>query len=121
MLPDMEGYEVCQRMRKITFAPIIFLSAKSDEIDKLLGLGIGGDDYVTKPFSTKEVVFRIKAQLRRNTYLAQSSVEDDKIEFGDVVIFPSKGEVEKKMVTYSIYSERTSVADFSSQSSKSNF
>ena len=83
-------------MRKITFAPIIFLSAKSDEIDKLLGLGIGGDDYVTKPFSTKEVVFRIKAQLRRNTYLEQRSVEDDKIEFGDVVIFPNKGEVRKK-------------------------
>ena len=96
MLPDMEGYEVCQRMRKITFAPIIFLSAKSDEIDKLLGLGIGGDDYVTKPFSTKEVVFRIKAQLRRNTYLEQRSVEDDKIEFGDMVIFPNKGEVRKK-------------------------
>ena len=93
MLPDMEGYEVCRRMRQITFAPIIFLSAKSDEIDKLLGLGIGGDDYVTKPFSTKEVVFRIKAQLRRNAYLAQNSLDDDKIEFGDVVIFPSKGEV----------------------------
>jgi DNA-binding response OmpR family regulator len=93
MLPDMEGYEVCRRMRQITFAPIIFLSAKSDEIDKLLGLGIGGDDYVTKPFSTKEVVFRIKAQLRRNLYLAQNSREDDKIQFGDVVIFPNKGEV----------------------------
>ncbi|WP_428911617.1 response regulator transcription factor [Niallia sp. Krafla_26] len=96
MLPDMEGYEVCQRMRKITYAPIIFLSAKSEEIDKLLGLGIGGDDYVTKPFSTKEVVFRIKAQLRRNSYLVQSGVEDDKIEFGDVMIFPNKGEVRKR-------------------------
>jgi DNA-binding response OmpR family regulator len=93
MLPDMEGYEVCRRLRQITFAPIIFLSAKSDEIDKLLGLGIGGDDYVTKPFSTKEVVFRIKAQLRRNFYLAQNSREDDKIQFGEVVIFPNKGEV----------------------------
>ena len=121
MLPDMEGYEVCQRMRRITFAPIIFLSAKSDEIDKLLGLGIGGDDYVTKPFSTKEVVFRIKAQLRRNSYSAQSSVDDDKIEFGDVVIFPNKGEVKKRRSTYSIYSEGTPVADFPSQSPESNF
>ena len=100
-------------MRKITFAPIIFLSAKSDEIDKLLGLGIGGDDYVTKPFSTKEVVFRIKAQLRRNTYLAQNSVEDDKIEFGDVVIFPNKGEVRVKDKPDSIYSEGTPIADLS--------
>ena len=94
MLPDMEGYDVCQQMRKLTYAPIIFLSAKSDEVDKLLGLGIGGDDYVTKPFSTKEVVFRIKAQLRRNDYVAKSK-EDKKIEFGDVTIFPQTGEVRK--------------------------
>jgi DNA-binding response OmpR family regulator len=95
MLPDMEGYEVCQKMREITFAPIIFLSAKSDEIDKLLGLGIGGDDYVTKPFSTKEVIFRIKAQLRRNEYVAQGKNENHMITFGNVKIFPNTGEVKK--------------------------
>ncbi|MFD2043815.1 winged helix-turn-helix domain-containing protein [Ornithinibacillus salinisoli] len=96
MLPDIEGYEVCQEMRKITFAPIIFLSAKSDEIDKLLGLGIGGDDYVSKPFSTKEVLFRIKAQLRRNDYVTQQKSEDRNIAFGDVMIFPNTGEVKKR-------------------------
>lgn len=95
MLPDMEGYEVCQKMRKITFAPIIFLSAKSDEIDKLLGLGIGGDDYVTKPFSTKELVYRIKAQLRRNQYMIQSQNIDEQITFGDIYISPNTGEVRK--------------------------
>ena len=91
MLPDMEGYEVCRRMRQITFAPIIFLSAKSDEIDKLLGLGIGGDDYVTKPFSTKEVVFRIKAQLRRNAYLAQTALTMTKLNLVMSLFFQVKG------------------------------
>ena len=79
----------------MTFAPIIFLSAKSDDIDKLLGLGIGGDDYVTKPFSPKEVAFRIKAQLRRNEYIQLSNTEDKRITFGNVTIHPSTGEVKK--------------------------
>jgi DNA-binding response OmpR family regulator len=66
MLPDIDGFEVCRQLREFTIAPVLFLSAKSDDIDKLLGLGIGGDDYITKPFSPKEVAFRVKAQLRRN-------------------------------------------------------
>ncbi len=68
MLPDIDGIEVCKRIRKFSFSPILFLSSKSDEIDKLLGLANGGDDYVTKPFSPREVAFRIKAQLRRQQY-----------------------------------------------------
>lgn len=95
MLPDIDGYEVCKKMREITFAPIIFLSAKSDDIDKLLGLGIGGDDYVTKPFSPKEVAFRIKAQLRRNEYVQLRHKGDQKITFGNITIHPSTGEVKK--------------------------
>lgn len=65
MLPDGEGYELCRQIRTTSNIPILFLSAKSEEIDKILGLAIGGDDYITKPFSPKEVAFRIKAQLRR--------------------------------------------------------
>ncbi len=95
MLPDMDGYQVCQEIRKVTFAPIIFLSAKSDEIDKLLGLGIGGDDYVTKPFSPQEVLYRIKAQMRRTEYLSESTAGDQKITFGDITIIPDTGEVLK--------------------------
>lgn len=64
-------------------------------IDKLLGLGIGGDDYVTKPFSTKEVLFRIKAQLRRNEYVAQNSTVESRLAFGGIVIYPNTGEVRK--------------------------
>ncbi|MBD8005196.1 response regulator transcription factor [Bacillus norwichensis] len=65
MLPDGEGYDLCNKIREVSRIPVLFLSAKSDEIDKILGLAIGGDDYITKPFSPKEVAFRVKAQLRR--------------------------------------------------------
>lgn len=65
MLPDGEGYDLCRMIREVSRIPILFLSAKTDEIDKILGLAIGGDDYITKPFSPKEVAYRVKAQLRR--------------------------------------------------------
>lgn len=100
MLPDIDGYEVCRRVREFTLVPIIFLSAKSDDLDKLFGLGIGGDDYVTKPFTPKEVAFRIKAQFRRNQYIGiQNNKIEDKneniIKFGDVEIDGKMGEVRK--------------------------
>ena len=69
MLPDIDGYEVCRRIRQFSICPILFLSSKNDDVDKILGLAAGGDDYVTKPFSPKEVVYRVKAQLRRMDYL----------------------------------------------------
>jgi DNA-binding response OmpR family regulator len=69
MLPDGEGYDVCKQIRNTSNVPILFLSAKAEEIDKILGFAIGGDDYITKPFSPKEVAYRVKAQLRRAAYL----------------------------------------------------
>ncbi len=68
MLPDRDGIEVCKKIREFSYCPIIFLSSKNDAIDKILGLSSGGDDYVTKPFSPRELVFRVKAQLRRQQY-----------------------------------------------------
>lgn len=68
MLPGIDGYEICKRIREFSHCPILFLSSKNDELDKILGLAVGGDDYVTKPFSPKEVAFRVKAQLRRTEY-----------------------------------------------------
>lgn len=68
MLPGIDGYEVCRQIRQFSHCPILFLSSKNDELDKLLGLAVGGDDYVTKPFSPKEVAYRVKAQLRRAEY-----------------------------------------------------
>jgi two-component system, OmpR family, response regulator VicR len=66
MMPGLDGYETCQAIREKTNAPILFLSAKEDDIDKILGLRLGGDDYITKPFSPGVLVARIKAHLRRN-------------------------------------------------------
>ncbi len=94
MLPDMDGFEVCQRLRKMTIAPILFLSAKGEDTDKILGLGIGGDDYITKPFSPKEVAYRIKAQFRRNQYIGMRDIETA-ITFGDIQIDEKRGEVRK--------------------------
>ncbi|MCP5559465.1 MAG: response regulator transcription factor [Verrucomicrobiaceae bacterium] len=68
MMPGMNGYEVCKRIRKVDEAvPILFLTAKSEEIDKVLGLELGADDYLTKPFSMKEILARLRAILRRSS------------------------------------------------------
>lgn len=75
MLPDIDGIEVCKRIREFSFCSVLFLSSRNDDVDKILGLSCGGDDYVTKPFSPREIVFRIKAQLRRQQY--QSSPQSD--------------------------------------------
>jgi two-component system phosphate regulon response regulator PhoB len=68
MLPDNDGFEICRQIRKsssIARVPILFLTARSDEVDRVLGLEIGGDDYITKPFSPRELIARVKAHLRR--------------------------------------------------------
>lgn len=65
-LPDINGFELCKEIRRKSGTPIIFLTARSDEIDKVVGLEIGGDDYVTKPFSPRELSARVKALLRRS-------------------------------------------------------
>ena len=64
-LPDMNGFEVCRQLRQFSHVPVIFLTARSDEIDRIVGLEIGADDYVTKPFSPRELVARIRVVLRR--------------------------------------------------------
>lgn len=65
MLPDMEGYDICKIIRKKSNIPVLFLSAKGEELDRVMGLAIGGDDYITKPFSPKEVALRVKIQLTK--------------------------------------------------------
>jgi DNA-binding response OmpR family regulator len=75
MLPGLDGLEVCRILRKETTVPILMLTAKSEEVDKVVGLEIGADDYVTKPFSTRELLARIKALLRRAETHPESAKE----------------------------------------------
>lgn len=85
MLPDIDGYEVCKQIRQFSHCPILFLSSKNDELDKILGLAVGGDDYVTKPFSPKEVAYRVKAQLRRTSY-RQNEAKSEPIKIGALTL-----------------------------------
>ncbi len=95
MLPNKDGFEVCKEIRKVGNKPIIMLTAKDTEIDKVLGLEIGADDYVTKPFSNRELVARIKALLRR--YNADDGLNDAPvISAGDITINDTTYEVHKR-------------------------
>lgn len=90
MLPDISGFELCTEIRKHTTAPIIFVSARSTDFDKLMGLGIGGDDYITKPFNPLEIVARIKAILRRQDMYERSQQQqmDTFYDYGCFAYYP---------------------------------
>jgi len=84
MLPGLDGMEVCRRMRASGDTPVIMLTARSEEIDKLLGLGVGADDYVTKPFSPRELAARVGVVLRRAA--RAPSADSDALRFGELSI-----------------------------------
>lgn len=92
MLPGMDGFTLCRLLRqeKIT-TPILMLTARDEEIDKVLGLELGADDYLTKPFSPRELVARVKAILRRIN--GEKPFEDGQLTFGGLIIYPEKYEV----------------------------
>lgn len=91
MMPELDGVEVCQRIRKSSRVPIIMLTAKDDDVDKILGLEMGADDYVTKPFNPRELLARIKAVLRRAAEWAETPKEE--IRIPRLVINPANCEV----------------------------
>ncbi|MGN0485380.1 MAG: response regulator transcription factor [Lachnospiraceae bacterium] len=90
MLPDMDGYEVCKNIRLQSMTPILFISAKSDEVDKLLSYAMGGDEYITKPFSPKELIAKIKAVLVRQQYYENKMQEKKTYSFGRFVLDMNK-------------------------------
>ncbi len=90
MMPKVDGIEVLRRLRKESALPIIMLTARGDDVDKVVGLEIGADDYVTKPFNPRELVARVKAVLRRTTNRVEA---DATVEVGDVTIDPARREV----------------------------
>ncbi len=79
MLPAIDGYELCSRIRERSNAPIIMVSAKKDDIDKIKGLGLGADDYMTKPFSPSELVARVKAHISRYERLTTTSMAQNEV------------------------------------------
>ena len=90
MMPEMDGITVCKELRKTSNVPVIILTARDDDVDKIVGLEIGADDYVTKPFNPRELVARVKAVLRRT----QNAVSPDAVlEVGDVKLDPARREV----------------------------
>src|SRR5215208_203624 len=84
MLPGVDGLEVCRRVRARSETPVIMLTARGEELDKLVGLELGADDYVTKPFSPRELAARVKAVLRRSR--RQPVTDDEALRFGDLRI-----------------------------------
>ena len=78
MMPKMDGYEVCKKIREKKNTPIIMLTARAEELDKVLGLELGADDYVTKPFTPLELMARVNSQLRRYTQFANRSPKEEK-------------------------------------------
>ncbi len=102
MLPEIDGFEVCRILRKEMITPILMLTARDDEIDRVVGLEMGADDYLTKPFSMRELMARVKAQLRRSRLLREeldkpgaepSQQPQEKLTFGNLVINLTRREV----------------------------
>jgi len=100
MLPELDGFEVARILRKEMSTPILMLTARDDEIDRVVGLEVGADDYLTKPFSMRELMARVKAQLRRTRLLQEelgkastTSKQQEKLSFGDLIINLTRREV----------------------------
>jgi DNA-binding response OmpR family regulator len=102
MLPGLDGFEVCRILRREMSVPILMLTARTDDVDKVVGLEVGADDYLTKPFSMRELLARVKALLRRVRLIREEvsaelgNAEAERLEFGDLVIDLTRHEVRRK-------------------------
>ncbi|MCL2361216.1 MAG: response regulator transcription factor [Defluviitaleaceae bacterium] len=96
MMPKMDGYEVCRQLRMHSQVPVIMLTARAEETDKVLSFELGADDYITKPFGVRELLARVKANLRRSSgSLSQDQPTNNKLVFGEVVIDMDMHEVKR--------------------------
>ena len=96
MLPEYDGFAVCRKLRESMTVPIIMLSAKGEELDKVIGLEMGADDYITKPFSQRELIARVKSNLRRVTYAKNDTTPAEILTVRDIIIDEAKCEVKRK-------------------------
>ena len=94
MMPKLDGFEVCRRIREKLQTPIIMLTARAEEIDKVLGFELGADDYVTKPFGVRELMARVKANLRKHT--PEKTTDATTLDFGEITIDTGKYEVYRR-------------------------
>ncbi|MCG8482328.1 MAG: response regulator YycF [Clostridia bacterium] len=97
MLPKVDGFQICKKIRETSSVPILMLTAKEEEVDKVLGLELGADDYITKPFGMRELIARIKANIRRTDFssIQDNSKEQNILDFGALTVDLSKYEVLK--------------------------
>ena len=93
MMPERDGLDVCSEIRRQSEVPVIMLTARSDDIDKIVGLELGADDYITKPFNPREVVARVKAALRRREWDSRLQDEPQAVSVGNVTLDPSSRDV----------------------------
>ena len=100
MMPGLDGYEVCRRIREFSEVPVIMLTARAEELDKVLGLSLGADDYVTKPFSLRELMARVKANLRKSTGAEGEAgrTSGNILDFGEIRVDPNRYEVLRRGV-----------------------
>lgn len=96
MIPIMDGFQVCKKVREVSTVPILMLTAKEEEVDKVLGLELGADDYITKPFGMRELIARIKANIRRTDLLTNVQDEPSNVQdFGNLAVDLNRYEVRK--------------------------
>lgn len=117
MLPQVDGIEVCRNIRQISHAPILMISAKRSDMDKMLSLGVGADDYLTKPFSQLEMVARVKAHIRRFTsFQGEAAASDIHTEnyraFGTLMIYPKSYRVTVNGEEIPLTSREFKILDF---------
>lgn len=97
MLPELDGFQACSKIRSVTDIPIILVSAKKEELDKINGLGFGADDYIVKPFSPSELVARVKAHLSRYIRLTRPAERNTQtLQIGDLQLYKESGDVKLK-------------------------
>lgn len=95
MLPKLDGFQVCRKIRETLNIPILMLTAKEEEVDKVLGLELGADDYITKPFGMRELVARVKANMRRMDITSDAENHSNKLDFGILTVDLNRYEVRK--------------------------
>jgi two-component system response regulator VicR len=99
MLPKMDGFTVCRKLRQSISTPILMLTAKEEEVDKVLGLELGADDYITKPFSQRELMARVKSNIRRSSLEENDAIKGSMIKCGLLIIDVDRYEVKREDIT----------------------